>query len=81
MKLKADQNPDHIKKIFITPDLTPLEQKRNNALRKQLADMNKIQNIYVIRKGQIVRKHTIEASTHASMSPSDSNGNCNRTAS
>ena len=54
LKLKADQNPEHIRKIFICPDLTPLEQRRNNALRKQLAGMNKVQNIYVIRKGQIV---------------------------
>ena len=66
LKLKADQNPEHIRKIFISPDLTPLEQRRNNALRKQLADMNKVQNIYVIRKGQIVQKNGSDASAHAS---------------
>ena len=66
LKLKADQNPEHIREIFISPDLTPLEQRRNNALRKQLADMNKVQNIYVIRKGQIVRKHGSVTSAHAS---------------
>ena len=83
LKLKANQNPEHFRKIFISPDLTPLEQWRNNALRKQLADMNKVQNIYVIRKGQIVRKHGNDASAHASMSPSptDSNDNGSRTAS
>ena len=78
-KLKAAQNPEHIKKIFINPDLTPLEQKRNNSLRKQLADMNKVQNIilYVIRKGQIVRKHGPNTSAHASVSPSISESNDN----
>ena len=50
MKFKADQNLEHVRKLFITPDLTPLEQRKNNALRQQLADMNKIQNIYVISK-------------------------------
>lgn len=83
LKFKADQNPEHVRKIFITPDLTPLEQRRNNALRKQLADMNKIQNIYIIRKGQIVRKHGISAPARASMSPlaTDSNDNGSRPAS
>ena len=78
-KLKAAQNPEHIKKIFINPDLTPLEQKRNNSLRKQLADMNKVQNIilYVIRKGQIVRKHGPNTSAHANVSPSVSESNDN----
>ena len=45
-KLKTDQNPKLVRKTFITPDMTPLEQRRNNALRQQqLADMNKIQSI------------------------------------
>ena len=44
-KLKAAQNPEHIKKIFINLDLTLLEQKKNNSLRKQLADINKVQNM------------------------------------
>ena len=35
MKLKAEQNPEHDRKVYISPDLTPLEQRRNNALRKQ----------------------------------------------
>ena len=83
MKLKAEQNPEHVRKIYISPDLTPLEQRRNNALRKQLDEMNKIQNIYVIRKGQIVRKHGSNVSARTSMSPfvSESNDNGSRTAS
>ena len=83
MKFKADQNPEHVRKLFITPDLTPLEQRKNNALRQQLADMNKIQNIYVIRKGQIVRKHrdNAPADVNNSSSASGSNRNGSRTAS
>ena len=83
MKLKAEQNPEHVRKIYISPDLTPLEQRRNNALRKQLVEMNKIQNIYVIRKGQIVRKHGSNVAARTSMSPSVSepSGDGSRTAS
>ena len=83
MKLKAEQNPEHVRKIYISPDLTPLEQRRNNALRKQLDEMNKIQNIYVIRKGQIVRKYGSNVPARTSMSPfvSESNDNGSRTAS
>ena len=50
LKLRKESNPEHIKKIFITPDYTPLEQKMNKALREQLSEMNKIQNIYRITK-------------------------------
>ena len=65
--------------------MTPLnlEQRGNNALRQQqLADMNKIQSIYVIKKGQIVWKHRLNVSTCVIMSPSisESNDNGSRTA-
>ena len=33
-KLKKDSNPEHIKSIFISPDYTPLEQKKRKALRE-----------------------------------------------
>ena len=56
LKLRKESNPEHIKKIFITPDYTPLEQKKNKALREQLSEMNKVQNIYRIKNGEIVRK-------------------------
>ena len=35
-KLKKDSNPEHIKNIYISPDYTPLEQKKRKALREQL---------------------------------------------
>ena len=54
--LRSKDNPPLVRNIFITPDFTPLEQKRNKALRQQLADMNKTENVYTIKNGQIVRK-------------------------
>ena len=56
LKLRSKDNPPLVRNIFITPDFTPLEQKRNKALRQQLADMNKTENVYTIKNGQIVRK-------------------------
>ena len=56
LKLRSKDNPDPVRNIFITPDFTPLEQKRNKILRQQLADMNKVENIYTIKNGQIVRR-------------------------
>ena len=56
LKLRSRDNPDPVRNIFITPDFTPLEQKRNKILRQQLADMNKVENIYTIKNGQIVRR-------------------------
>jgi len=70
LKVKLAQNPDHIRNLFVTPDLTPLEQRKNIALRHQLADMNKVENIYTIRKRQIVRKHKVSSSAPDSMSVS-----------
>ena len=55
-KLKASANPQHIREIFITSDLTPLEQKKNKELRKKLADMNKDENVFVIKNGKIFRR-------------------------
>ena len=62
LKFKSDNNPDDVHKIFVSPDLTPLEQKKNNDLRRQLSEMNKVQNIYTIRNGQIVHKNKIHSS-------------------
>ena len=56
LNLRNQDNPENIRKIFITPDLTPSEQKRNKELRSQLAEMNKVANIYRIKNGEIVRK-------------------------
>ena len=53
-KLRTSANPQNVRDTFITSDLTPLEQKRNRELRKQLADMNMVENIYVLKNGKIV---------------------------
>lgn len=37
LKLRSSSNPSHIRKIFITPDLTPSEQKQSKELRQKLA--------------------------------------------
>jgi len=39
-KLRDKNNPEEVKKIYVTPDLTPKEQKQGKALRSQLAEMN-----------------------------------------
>ena len=54
--LRNQSNPDNVRNLFITPDLTPLEQKKSKALRQQLTDMNRSENVYVIKNGSIVRK-------------------------
>ena len=55
-KLRSSKNPQHIRDIFITPDFTPLEQKKNKELREQLADMNKTEKVYIIKNRKIVRR-------------------------
>ena len=55
-KLRSESNQDYIRKIFITPDYTPLEQQKNKALRQQLAEMNKVENLYKIKNGEVVRR-------------------------
>ena len=56
LKLREQLNPEHIKKIFITPDLTPKEQVENKALREKLNAMNKGGKSYRIKNGQIVQR-------------------------
>lgn len=55
-KLRNSDNPSSIQKIFATPDLTPLEQKKDKALRQKLAEMNKDGKVYKIKNGKIVRR-------------------------
>ena len=56
-KLRVESNPDWIKKVFITPDLTPKEQKENKALREKLVELNKSSpRSHRIKNGQIVRR-------------------------
>jgi len=56
LKLRKEQNSEHICKIFITPDLTPSEQRENKALRAQLTQMNQGAKKYRIKNGQIVQR-------------------------
>ena len=55
-KLRNSNNPTHVQKIFATPDLTPLEQKKDNALRQKLTELNKDGKAYKIKNGKIVRR-------------------------
>ena len=51
-KLRSTSHPEDVHYVFITPDFTPIEQKRNKALREQLINMNKTENIYMIKNGR-----------------------------
>ena len=55
-KLRDVSDPDWMKKVFITPYLTPKEQEQSKELRKQLADLNSSGKKYQIKNGTIVRK-------------------------
>jgi len=56
MKLRNSGNPEDVCKVFVTPDLTPAEQKKSKALKAQLVVMNKGGNNYRIKNGEIVRR-------------------------
>jgi len=55
-QLRNDSNPDWMKKLYITQDLTPKEQEENRELRKKLSELNSTGRIYRIKNGQIVRR-------------------------
>ena len=52
LKLRNKEHPNHIRKVFITPDMIPLEQQRRKQLRVQLDEMNKSGNLYHIKTGR-----------------------------
>jgi len=56
IKLRNKNNPENVRKVYVTPDLTPWEQQQNNALRAQLTEMNKDENKYWIKNGKIVQR-------------------------
>lgn len=56
LKLRGEGNSDQVRNIFITPDLTPSEQRENKALRLQLTQMNQGVKKYRIKNGQIVQR-------------------------
>jgi len=55
-KLRNKNNPESVRKVYVTPDLTPQEQQHNKVLRNQLAEMNKGENKYWIKNGKIVQR-------------------------
>ena len=52
-RLRLSSTPDHLKRMFITPDLTLREREVNKALRSELAERNKSAKQF---NGQIVQK-------------------------
>ena len=55
-KLQNKSNPENVRKVYVTPDLTPQEQKQNKVLRTQLAKMNEGGNKFWIKNGKIVQR-------------------------
>ena len=55
-KLRDQNNPDEVRKIYVTPDLTPKEQQQNKALRSQLAEMNKEEKKFWIKMKRLCRR-------------------------
>ena len=55
-KLRSKSNPDWVKRVFITPGLTPKEQMESRELRKRLAEVNGSGKAYRIKNGLIVRR-------------------------
>ena len=57
-RLRNDSTPSHLRKVYVTPDLTPQQQAHNKVLRSRLAEMNQKEKLYRIKNGQIVRRET-----------------------
>ena len=55
-KLRNSEHPPDVQRVFITPDLTPNEQKVNKELRTRLKEVNKDERRYQIKNGQIVER-------------------------
>jgi len=53
-KVRSTNGEEFLKKLYITPDLTPTEREQNKALRSKLKEMNQQGNKYRIKNGQIV---------------------------
>ena len=53
-KVRSITGADYLKKLFITPDMTPMEREQNKALRSRLREMNQEGNRYRIKNRQIV---------------------------
>lgn len=64
--LRSDKNPEDIKRIYITPDLTPKEREANSKLRSELAELNKNGREYMIKSGKIVRRSDVHKASATS---------------
>ena len=53
-KVRTMTGADYLKKLFITPDMTPMEREQNKALCSKLQEMNQEGNQYCIKNGLIV---------------------------
>ena len=58
LKLHDKENLEDVRKIFITVDYTPLEQKKNKQLHEKLKEMNKDGNHYVFKNRKIVQRRS-----------------------
>ena len=52
LKLRKQQNPDNVKNIFISLDMTPKEQEANKKLRLELKRLNKDSKQYQIKTAE-----------------------------
>ena len=59
-KFRNTDNPKDVQKLYITPDLTPEEQKINRKLREELREKNCDGSLYYIKNGQIVKRPTAQ---------------------
>ena len=50
LNLHKQKNPDDVKNIYVTPNLTPKEQETNRKLYLELKELNKDSNWYMINK-------------------------------
>ena len=55
-KLRNIENPEDVRQLYITPDLTPTEQAINRKLREELKEKNREGNLYRIKNGRIIKK-------------------------
>ena len=53
IKIRSFKDPSHLKKVFLTPDLTLKEHKENKSLRTTLTELNKDGNKYQIKNGEL----------------------------
>ena len=55
-KLRNADQSSYLRKVYISPDLTPTEREANKHLRSKLQELNKDGRHYKIKNGQIVRR-------------------------